>query len=332
MAQFAGTFDSTEVAGAREDLSDMIYRVTPSDTPLLSSIGRVDATATNHEWQTHSLAAPVTNNIHTEGDEQSFSDPTPTVQVGNRTQILKKNFLISDTLEAVNLAGRSSEIAFNSVVKGLELRRDMETMLIGVNQASVGGATRQSASLNGWLATNVYSTGGYGAAGTTRGTSGGVTGFNGTVVPAATDGTVRTFTAVMLTNLIGAMFDSSGTVEDAVIHAGVTQKKTLTGFTGIATHVMTQAADLEIIATADIYASQFGRLKIVPNRYIRKTSGVDREVYVVRPSFLKLAILRNIQREELAKTGDARKFVLKVECCLQVDNEAAHGGVFDLTT
>lgn len=331
MAQFTGTYDSYDTRGAREDLADMIYRVTPSDTPLLSSIGRVEAKATNHEWQTHALAAVDTTNAHVEGDEQAFADPTATVRVGNRTQILKKSFLISDTLEAVDKAGRASEIAFNTVTKGLELKRDIETMLIGKNASSVtGNATtaRISGSLSSWLTTNDNGT--PGASPSNRGTSGGSTGFSSGNTVLATDGTQRAFTQAILDGVLAKMYVNSGMVEDAVIHAGVVQKPVLTNFDGIAGTVFNDAATKVIMATADIYASQYGRLKIVPNRYVR-VAGADREVYIVRPSFLKLATLRPIQREELAKTGDATKFVIKTEACLQVDNEAAHGICADLT-
>ena len=43
------TFETFTQLGQREDLSDMIYDISPIDTPFLSSIDSVDATATVHE-------------------------------------------------------------------------------------------------------------------------------------------------------------------------------------------------------------------------------------------------------------------------------------------
>lgn len=43
------TFTTYDAKGNREDLSDIIYRVDPTDTPFTSSIAKVKATATTHE-------------------------------------------------------------------------------------------------------------------------------------------------------------------------------------------------------------------------------------------------------------------------------------------
>jgi hypothetical protein len=284
-----------------------------------------------HEWQTHSLASVDAANKQIEGDEFTYADPAATVRVGNRCQILRKSFIISNTLEAVDKAGRDSEIAFNRVVKGLELRRDIEAMCIGKNAASVtGNATtaRESGSLSSWLTTNDNGT--PGASPSNRGTGGSAGGFSGSNTVAATDGTTRAVTQAMLDGVIGKMYDNSGMVDDVILFAGKTQKTNITGFDGIAGTVFHEAKDRTIVSTADVYASQFGDIKIQPNRYIRQTSNVDREVYLVRPAYVRLAVLRGIQELRPAVTGDAEKRVLICEMTLQVDNEAAHGVLADL--
>lgn len=332
MAQFTNTHDSYDAKGIREDLTDDIFRVTPSDTPFLSAIGRKEATATFHEWQTHSLGSAVTNNALIEGDEFSYTEPTATTRVGNRTQIATKQYLITGTLEAVKTAGRDSDIAFQKIAKGLELRRDMETSVIGVNVASVtGNATtaRRVGPLSSWLSTNDNGTAG--ASPANRGTSGAAGGFSGSNTAAASDGTTRAFTQAMLDGVVGKMWVNSGMVDDAIVFAGASQKTNLTGFDGIASQIQTNTKDRVIMGTADVYASQFGDLKIVPNRYIRQTSNVDREVYIVRPAYCKLAILRPMQEIRPAITGDAEKRVLLTEYTLEVCNEAAHGIIADLS-
>ena len=332
MAQIANTHDSYDAKGIREDLTDDIFRVTPSDTPFLTAVGRGPAKSTFHEWQTHVLGAVNTTNAAVEGDEFSYVEPTATTRVGNRTQILTKQYLITGTLEAVDRAGRDSEIAFQKVAKGLELRRDMEAMCIGKNASSATGsnaAARISGSLSSWLATNDNGT--PGASPANRGTGGAAGGFSGSNTVLATDGTVRAFTQAMLDGVIGKMYINSGMVEDSIIFAGPSQKTNLTNFDGIASQIQTNTSSRTIMNTADVFASQFGDLKIVPNRYIRQTSNVDREVYIVRPAYARLAVLRPIQEIRPAVTGDAEKRVLLVECTLQVDNEAAHGVIADLS-
>jgi hypothetical protein len=332
MAQLTATYDAYDAKGLREDLSDDIFRVTPSDTPFLTAVGRTKATAIFHEWQTHSLAVVDTANAFVEGDEFSYADPTSTTRVGNRNQILRKTYLISNTLEAVDKAGRNSEIAYNRVIKGLELRRDLEAMCIGKNVASITGAfntARISGSMSSWLATNDNGT--PGASPSNRGTGGVAGGFSGSNTVAATDGTTRAFTQAMLDGVINKMYINSGMVDDVVVFAGPSQKTVLTNFDGIAGTVFHEAKDRTIVSTADVYASQFGDIKIVPNRYIRQTSSVDREVYLIRPAYARLAVLRPIQEMHPAVSGDAEKRVLITECTLQVDNEAAHGICADLS-
>lgn len=332
MAQFTGTYDAYDARGLREDLTDDIFRVTPSDTPFVSAIGRTTAKAVFHEWQTHSLAAVDTANAQIEGDEFTYADPASTVRVGNRLQILRKTYLISGTLEAVDKAGRDSEIAFNRVVKGLELRRDIEAACIGKNAASVTGnstTARVMGSLSSWLSTNDNGT--PGASPSNRGTGGAAGGFSGSNTVAATDGTTRAVTQAMLDGVIGKMYDNSGMVDDVMLMAGKSQKTAITGFDGIAGTVFHEAKDRTIVSTADVYASQFGDIKITPNRYIRQTSNVDRETYLVRPSYARLGVLRGIQELRPAVTGDAEKRVILCEMTLQVDNEAAHGVLADLS-
>jgi hypothetical protein len=53
-------WNAYDAKGIREDLADVIYNISPTDTPFQSSVGRTKATAVYHEWQTDSLAAATT--------------------------------------------------------------------------------------------------------------------------------------------------------------------------------------------------------------------------------------------------------------------------------
>jgi hypothetical protein len=109
----SNTFQAHTAIGQREDLSDVIYDISPKDTPIMSSIGKTKATAVYHEWQTDVLDAATTANAAIEGDDATAKAVTPTVRLGNYTQIVTKTIQVSGTLEAVDKAGRKSEKALN---------------------------------------------------------------------------------------------------------------------------------------------------------------------------------------------------------------------------
>src|SRR4030088_2875841 len=140
MAVPSNTFQTYQAIGNREDLSDVIYRIDPTDTPAMSAFEREKATAVNHEWQTQALAAVDTTNAQLEGDDASTNTTTPTVRLGNICQISDKVARVTGTQRAVEHAGRDDELAYQEMLKGLELKRDMETLLVGVNIAKVTGS------------------------------------------------------------------------------------------------------------------------------------------------------------------------------------------------
>ena len=133
----------------------------------------------------------------------------------------------------------------------------------------------------------------------------------------------------MLNAVIQKAWTSGG--QPSVILAGPSQKTNLSDFDGVAGQTKHEIADRKIIATADVYVSNFGELKVVPTRYIRQTSNVDREVYIIDPEYLKLGVLRDFQSWDLAKTGDSVKKQMIFEGTLVVANEAAHAICADLS-
>ena len=139
MALPTNTFATYAAIGNREDLSDMIYRIDPTDTPFMTACEREKATAVNHEWQTQALAAVDTANALLEGDDATTDAATPTVRLGNICQISNKVARVSGTQQAVEHAGRDDEMDYQEMLKGLELKRDLESILVGTNQAKVTG-------------------------------------------------------------------------------------------------------------------------------------------------------------------------------------------------
>ena len=78
MALPTNTFTTYSAVGNREDLSDMIYRIDPTDTPFMTGIEKTKATAVNHEWQTQALAPADNTNAQLEGDDATTNAVVPT--------------------------------------------------------------------------------------------------------------------------------------------------------------------------------------------------------------------------------------------------------------
>jgi hypothetical protein len=315
MAIVANTFTRYSAVGIREDLSNVIYNISPEETPFISNIGRESVKNTYYEWQTDSLAAASASNAALEGDDVgSFSAVNPTSRIGNYTQISTKNVIISGTVEALDKAGRRSELTYQLAKLGSELKRDMESALLA-NQSPVAGNTttaRRTAGLPAFLKTN---------------TSFGTGGADTSGIAARTDGTQRAFTETLLKGVIAKVWESGGTPK--MLMVGAFNKQAASGFDGIATRFRDVPAgqQAQIVGAADVYVSDFGTVNIVPNRFQRA-----RDAFVVDPQYASMAVLRPIQQMELAKTGDAEKRLMLVEYGLKVNNEAAHGIVADLTT
>ena len=316
MAIVTNTFQTYGAIGNREDLSDIIYNISPTDTPFMSSIGKEKAAGTLHEWQTDALAAAAAN-AQVEGDEITFNAVTPTVRINNQTQISRKSVIVSGTQDTVNSAGRNNELAYQISKSSKELKRDMEVVLTANQSRAAGGAAaaRTLAGLTSWIQAN-----------TSVGTNGANGAVGGVDTPGVlrTDGTQRAFTEAQLKDVVKQCWDSGG--DPSMIMLGSFNKQKLSGFTGGSTK-MTSAEDKRLVNAVDIYESDFGAMTVVPNRFSR-----SRDCFVLQPDMWAVAFLRDFQLMDLAKTGDAEKKAMLAEYTLVSKNEAASGAVFDLTT
>ena len=325
MSQTANTFDTFAAKGIRESLSNVIYNISPEETPFMSNIGRENVKNTYFEWQTDSLAAASTTNAQIEGDDvSSFDSTSATTRVGNYTQISNKTVLISGTLEAVDKAGRRSELAYQLAKRSAEIKRDMESTMLTNQAASAGSAgvstaLRKTGSLLAFLKTN-----------TDKGTGGVDPVYTSSPSATRTDATaanLRTFTEAILKTVIQKVWASGGSPK--LLMVGPVNKARVSGFTGIAEirREVTGNRQATIIGAADVYVSDFGSVSVVPNRFQR-----ERDAFVLDPEYASVSFLRPFQTVELAKTGDAEKRLITVEYGLKVNTEAAHGLAADLTT
>jgi len=323
MATKASTFgvgpatNITAAIGNREDLTDVIYNIAPTETPFMSNIGRTKCTSTFHEWQTDSLATAAANQ-QLEGDDYDSAGleaSVVTTRVTNYTTISAKTLIISGSHESTLKAGRKSEIAYQVAKKGKELKRDIEFTLSQEQApvASTGGTTRKTRALESWIASNA-----------SRG-SGGSDHASTFVV---TDGTQRDLTEAMVKSAVQSAWTAGGDPE--MMLCGAVNKQNISSqFSGIATMYREQSGTGPgtIIGAADVYVSDFGELKVVPSRFSR-----DRTISIIQKDMWAIAYLRPFKVYDLAKTGDAEKRLLLSEYTLEGRNEAASAKVADLKT
>lgn len=321
MAELATTFDTYNAKGIRENLSDIIYRISPEETPFISNIGKEDIQNTYYEWQNDALASAAANSALEGDDIASFPSVTATQRLGNYAQISRKLVLVSGTLDTVKKAGRKSELAYQTSLRAAELKRDME-FIATQNQAGIAGnstTARQTAGLESFIRTNTS----LGATGVNSTLSGTTQGYPNSV---RTDGTQRLFTETILKSVMASVYTSGG--KPSYLMVGVAQKQVVSAFAGIAVNrfQLSKPEMGAVIGAVDVYVSDFGNLQIVPNRFQR-----NRTAFFIQPEYCSVAFLRPFTMETLAKTGDAEKRLLLVEWGLKVKHEAAHGAAYDLT-
>ncbi len=316
MALPTNTTQTYDLVGIKESFENAIYNIAPTDTPFLSMLSRKSIDAVHHEWQTDSLAAAA-NNKHIEGYDTDADDIVPTVLADNYCQISKKIVQTSGTSDAVAKHGRGkSEKAYQLAKSGKELKRDMEFALTQNGAAVVGAAAtaRQTRGLEGFIETNDLLGGGV-AASPDGGPGAGT---------APVDGDTRAFTETLLRSAQQLAWAQGG--NPTVLMVGAFNRGVLDGFTGFSTR-MNEASSKKLVATIEMYQGPFGSLKVVCNRHQR-----DRTAFLLDKEYWALGVLRGIQKEELAKTGDSERAHIISEYCLISKQEKASAAVRDLTT
>lgn len=311
----ADTFSTYDAIGNREDLANMIYDISPTETPFMSNISRVSATATNHEWQTDSLAA-AGNNAVIEGDDAATTASTPTSRLGNYTQISDKVPRVTRTQRQIDSAGRGDELDYQIMKSAKELKRDMETVLLA-NKAKVAGSevlARESAGIESWLSTNV-NLGAGGVAPTGDGTD------------ARTAGTARAFAEADLKSVLSDIWDEGGMPDTIMVGGKVKQQLSgiVNGGNAGAAQRVVDGNAATVTTAIDIYVSDFGSLAVVPNRFM-----VQNSLLVLQMDMWCMATLADFQETPLAKTGDSDRVQLLSEYTLEAKNEKSSGIVADL--
>jgi hypothetical protein len=308
MAKVTNAFDTYSATADREDLSNIIYNISPMQTPFMSSIGTRNVKNVVFDWQTESLPTPDSSG-ELEGFNLDNTAATATVRKSNVCMISKRDATVSGSQEVSDAAGKRSEMAHQLAIMAKALKRDMEEALCQKGAKATGSASvaRVTGGFENWVESNE-----------SRGTGGSSAGDG----DAVTDGTQRDLTEDLLKDVLQSAFSNGG--EPSLAICGPHNKQVISGFTGRSSaRQMIDANTVE--ASVSIYSSDFGELQIVPSNRSR-----ERSLLLVDPEYAKVAYLRNFQTVDIATVGDAETKMIVVEYGLEVSNEAAHGIVADL--
>jgi hypothetical protein len=317
MAQPTNTFDSYDAVGIKEDLSDVIYQVSPEETPFYSKARKSKAANTLVEWQTDSLRASAAN-AHIEGDATSGSARSATTRLGTYCQIFKNAVVVPDTDEGLSKAGRGREIAYQVMKVAKEQKLDIEKALFDNNARVAGNSTtaRELAGAPAWLVTNTSFGANEGANPTGDGTD------------ARTDETTTliAFSQDRFDGVMQSIWEEGGK-PDTVYLSAFQMNKAL-AFTGNNNQRSTvQAGGEKVIKSLAVYVTPWGTVEFMPSRENR-----SRDVFIMQDNMWEVAILRPTKNVELAKTGDNTTRQVVTELTLKCLNEKASGGIFDNTT
>lgn len=320
MVAQTNAFGTYQAIGNREDLSNIISMISPTKTPLMMLASKGKATGKTHEWQTDALASAVTTNAQLEGDVIVGTASTPTVRLANYCQISTKDAVVTGTQEKVLKAGRTSEMARQMSKRMAELKRDMESVLCS-NQRGVAGATGTARKLRGLAAFNNTNTNRYTAS--TSGTKGKNATAPNSATGAPTDaGNTRALTELLLKGVLATAYSAGAEIKYAMV--GPHNKQVISTFAGRSSS-REMVDKNRILGAADIYMSDFGDIKVIPNIF-----GRERECVLLDPDMLEVAYLRAPFSYDLAKTGDSERKAITTEYTLVVKNYGGIGTVADI--
>ena len=326
MAVPTNTRETYGAIGIREDLSNIIYNISPMDTPFLNGCGRGSADNTTFEWQTDELKTAATN-MQIEGNDYASTAATEPRRLTNYTQISATQVQSSGTAEAVDFAGRKSTQAYQLAKRAKEMKRDMEYMLLQGTVKVLGssGTARETAAFSTWVGTNDASTSNVVAASTGAGiTNSGASTYPDGTTNSATGGANTTTTIALINNVAERVWNLGGTPDTILCNSTVkgTISSSSVGGAVVAAprNDIGSKNNITAVNAVDVLVTDFGTFKVVPDRHIPAT-----QVDFIDFDLWSVDYLRPFRTETLAKSGDSVKQLLIAEYGLRAKNGNGSG-------
>jgi hypothetical protein len=315
----AGTYLETAAIGVKEDLADIIYRIDPDETPLVSACSRVGANQVLTEWLIQELNA-ASDNAQPEGFTAVMQAVLKPVRLNNVCQIIARTVGVSNTLRSVDMAGGEDEYNRQLILRGMEVKRDLELAVTSPLVRTITDPRHMSGlpcyTLNG-----------------SRGAGAGVMPV-GDGSNAGTAGTLRDLTLAMVDSAVQQCWQAGGKPSLGIMSGNVkayfaTLSQGGTGNAVVAQNIqnVTAREQVTIMGAVDVYRTNFGTIDLAPDRFCPL-----HQILLVSPDYVELAPLpeRDIIQQDYAQTGDNSQGGVVFEGCIRPTAPKAHATIFDL--
>lgn len=320
MAKISQAYTTYNAQGNREDLSNAIYNIDPFDTPIVSAARRRNAKARQFDWQTENLPTVDENNAQVEGFELDRTASTPTVRLSNVTQISKRDATVTGSQEASDAAGKGSEMAHQMALKSKVLKSDIEKIACGRQARNDGddATARKTEALAHFIArsrdrNNVQGTAVIGVVASVAAPLP----LTSTAAFAAVPGGEQVaMTEILVGDAMQRAYDNGASPTLMVVPPAI--KRTVSTFKGRDT-TQVLVGKTEVIQTVDVIATDFGRIKVIPSRWIPTDTSL-----LLDPNYIAIAFFRNFRQIPLAKIGDAETRMILAEWGVEMRNGMAH--------
>jgi hypothetical protein len=313
-------FTTYNAQANREDLSNAIYNIDPFDTPVMSAIRRRNVKNRIFDWQTEFLPLVNLGNAQLEGFALANSPSQPTIRRNNCTQISERDATVSGSQEESDAAGKGSEMAHQMALAAKVLKSDMESILCSRQQRNDGNDTgptaRTTEAFSHWLGRAVDKNANV-AASVAPGTV--ITGLpvqatDAFAAPAV--GSQVSITEQMLGDAMQQAYQNGGSPTMWIVPPG--PKRTISTFTGRST-TQVLVGKTEVVSTIDVIATDFGRIKVAPSRWLAVDVGL-----LIDPDYAAVAFFRAFRQFLMARVGDAETRMIVCEWGVEMRNPLAH--------
>lgn len=327
---------SIETGGViHEDVMDKIFDISRIPLPFTDMIGSTRHKNERFDWVLDELNPPMLNNQRVDGQDAGDLVSITGGRVGNHSQISDKVIAVSYRADASDTIGRAKELAYRLTRANQEIRRDVEAAAL-FDQESMPGTDAVAGVTGGlptWIETSVFNADG------SEGTPGGYNYTSG-LTESPTVGEAKPVSFKCIKDAIQSVYEQGGEVSVLMSTPSV--------ITAISTYMFNETARIatlqadqgkstekaKALASVNVIVSDFGTVKLVPNRLQPSNGDVDADtglvtgtsdnIFLLDPEYVSLSYLEGYRTDTLAKTGLAEKRQISVDWGLRVHTEKAH--------
>ena len=298
----------------------------------MSAIRRRNVKNRIFDWQTEHL--PITSpaapdplaNAQVEGFLLVNKPGVPTIRQNNVTQISERDATVTGSQEESDAAGKGSEMAHQMAMTSKVLKSDLEVALCSRQARQDGsdnGATQTARVTEGfchWLGRaktkpDTANPSGLPGGAICPGTvTTGLPVLSTDAFPAP--GTPDQLTEEMLGDAMQQAYTNGASPTLWIVPPG--PKRTVSTFVGRSTSQVL-VGKTEVVSTVDVIATDFGRVKCIPSRWLPPDVGL-----LIDPDYAAVAFFRSFRQYLMARIGDAESRMIVVEWGLEMRNPLAH--------